>query len=151
MHAAQPDTAAVHSKTLDNGLEVFVKVDRRAPVAVAMLWYRVGAMDETSGTTGVAHVLEHMMFQGTQDVGPGEFAKKIAEVGGQSNAFTSSDYTGYYQQLRNSDLELAIRLEADRMANLQLDEDEFRKELRVVMEERRQRVDDNPRALTFER
>jgi zinc protease len=151
LHAAQPDTAAVHSKTLDNGLEVFVKVDRRAPVAVAMLWYRVGAMDETSGTTGVAHVLEHMMFQGTQDVGPGEFAKKIAEVGGQSNAFTSSDYTGYYQQLRNSDLELAIRLEADRMANLQLDEDEFRKELRVVMEERRQRVDDNPRALTFER
>jgi len=149
--AAQPDESALHSKTLDNGLEIFVKVDRRAPVAVSILWYRVGGMDETSGTTGVAHVLEHMMFQGTRDIGPGEFAKKIAEVGGRSNAFTSSDYTGYYQQLHKSNLELAMRLESDRMTNLSLDEAEFRKELRVVMEERRQRVDDNPRAMAFER
>ncbi len=151
LYAAQSDATALHSKTLDNGLEVFVKVDRRAPVVVSMLWYRIGGMDETSGTTGVAHVLEHMMFQGTHDIGAGEFAKKIAEVGGQSNAFTSSDYTGYYQQLHKSNLELAMRLESDRMANLNLDEAEFQKELRVVMEERRQRVDDNPRAMAFER
>ena len=150
LHAAQPEKNAVHSTTLDNGLEVFVKVDRRAPVAVSMLWYRAGGMDEASGTTGVAHVLEHMMFQGTATTAPGEFARRIAAVGGRNNAFTSSDYTGYYQQLHKSNLELALRLEADRMANLKLDEAEFQKELRVVMEERRQRVDDNPRALVFE-
>ena len=149
--AAQADAAAIKSKTLDNGLKVFVKVDRRAPVAVSMLWYRAGSMDETNGTTGVAHVLEHMMFQGTRDLGPGEFAKKIAKVGGRTNAFTSSDYTGYYEQLHKSHLELAMRLESDRMANLKLDENEFQRELRVVMEERRQRIDDNPRALAFER
>jgi zinc protease len=151
LHAAQPVTNGVHGTTLDNGLEVFVKVDRRAPVAVSMLWYRAGGMDEESGTTGVAHVLEHMMFQGTERIAAGEFSRMISEVGGRSNAFTSSDYTGYYQQLHKSDLELALRLEADRMANLKLDEAEFQKELRVVMEERRQRVDDNPRAMVFER
>ena len=145
------DAPAVRSRTLENGLEVFVKIDHRAPVAVSMVWYRAGAVDETNGTTGVAHVLEHMMFQGTQRIGPGEFAQKIAEVGGRSNAFTSSDYTGYYQELHKSNLELALSLEADRMANLNLDEAEFQKELRVVMEERRQRVDDNPQAMVYER
>ena len=147
-HAAD---ASVHSKILENGLEVFVKVDNRAPVAVSMVWYRAGGMDETSGTTGVAHVLEHMMFQGTVETAPGEFARTIAEVGGRSNAFTAADYTGYFQELHKSNLELALRLEADRMANLNLDDQEFAKELRVVMEERRQRVDDNPRAMVFER
>ncbi len=151
LHAAQSNAPAVDSRTLDNGLEVFVKIDRRAPVVVSMVWYRAGAMDETSGATGVAHVLEHMMFQGTKNTAPGEFARLISEVGGRSNAFTSSDYTGYYQQLHKSNLELALRLEADRMANLDLDQAEFQKELRVVMEERRQRVDDNPRAVVFER
>jgi zinc protease len=150
LHAARADTEAIQSTTLDNGLEIVVKVDRRAPVVVSMLWYRAGSMDETNGTTGVAHMLEHMMFQGTHDIGPGEFAKKIAEVGGRTNAFTTSDYTGYYEQLHNSNLELAMRLESDRMANLNLDEKEFQRELRVVMEERRQRIDDNPRALAFE-
>jgi len=150
-HAAQADAAEIQSKTLDNGLKVFVKVDRRAPVVVSMLWYRAGSMDETNGTTGVAHMLEHMMFQGTRDLGPGEFAKKIADVGGRTNAFTTSDYTGYYEQLHKSHLELAMRLESDRMANLKLDEKEFQRELRVVMEERRQRIEDNPRALAFER
>jgi zinc protease len=116
-----------------------------------MVWYSAGGVDETSGTTGVAHVLEHMMFQGTQTTAPGEFARMIAQVGGRSNAFTASDYTGYFQELHKSNLELALRLEADRMVNLNLDEQEFSKELRVVMEERRQRVDDNPRALVYER
>ena len=148
VHAA--DDASVYSETLENGLEVFVKVDNRAPVAVSMVWYRAGGMDETSGTTGVAHVLEHMMFQGTEGTEPGEFARMIAEVGGRSNAFTASDFTGYFQELHKSNLELALRLEADRMVNLNLDEEEFAKELRVVMEERRQRVDDNPRAGVFE-
>lgn len=148
-HAAED--LKVHSKTLENGLEVFVKVDNRAPVAVSMVWYRAGGMDETGGTTGVAHVLEHMMFQGTRTTAPGEFARLIAQVGGRSNAFTASDYTGYFQELHKSNLELALRLEADRMVNLNLDEQEFDKELRVVMEERRQRVDDNPHALVYER
>ena len=150
LYAAPADAAAIQSKTLDNGLEVFVKVDRRAPVVVSMLWYKAGSMDEINGTTGVAHVLEHMMFQGTHDLGPGEFAKKVAEVGGRTNAFTTSDYTGYYEQLHKSHLELAMRLESDRMVNLNLDKEEFERELRVVMEERRQRIDDNPRALAFE-
>ncbi len=148
-HAAEE--LGVYSKTLENGLEVFVKVDNRAPVAVSMVWYRAGGVDETSGTTGVAHVLEHMMFQGTRTIAPGEFARMIAQVGGRSNAFTASDYTGYFQELHKSNLELALRLEADRMVNLNLDEKEFEKELRVVMEERRQRVDDNPHAVVYER
>ena len=144
-------SSSVHSRALSNGLEIFVKVDRRAPVAVSMLLYRAGSIDETNGTTGVAHVLEHMMFQGTHRIPGGEFSTMIAEAGGRSNAFTSEDYTGYHQQLHNSSLELSFELEADRMVNLDLTEASFAKELRVVMEERRQRVDDNPRALVYER
>ncbi len=148
---AAPAPSSVFSRTLSNGLEIFVKVDRRAPVAVAMLWYRAGSIDETNGTTGVAHVLEHMMFQGTKRFPKGEFSNMIAEVGGRSNAFTAEDYTGYHQQLHKSDLELSFKLETDRMVNLNLVEEDFATELRVVMEERRQRVDDNARALVYER
>lgn len=149
--AADAASSSVFNQTLVNGLEIFVKVDRRAPVAVSMLLYRAGSIDETNGTTGVAHVLEHMMFQGTHRFPSGEFSRMIAEAGGRSNAFTSEDYTGYHQQLHNSSLELSFELEADRMVNLNLTEASFAKELRVVMEERRQRVDDNPRALVNER
>jgi zinc protease len=149
--AADAASSSVYNRTLANGLETFVKVDRRAPVAVSMLLYRAGSIDETNGTTGVAHVLEHMMFQGTHRFPSGEFSRMIAEAGGRSNAFTSEDYTGYHQQLHNSSLELSFELEADRMVNLNLTEASFAKELRVVMEERRQRVDDNPRALVNER
>jgi zinc protease len=151
LSADATNSPSVHSRTLANGLEIFVKVDRRAPVAVSMMWYRAGSIDETSGTTGVAHVLEHMMFQGTRRIPGAEFSSMIAEVGGRSNAFTSEDYTGYHQQLHNSNLELSFELEADRMVNLNLVEATFAKEIRVVMEERRQRVDDNPRALVYER
>ncbi len=151
LSADAANSSSVHSRTLANGLEIFVKVDRRAPVAVSMLWYRAGSIDETSGTTGVAHVLEHMMFQGTHRIPAGKFANMIAEVGGRSNAFTSEDYTGYHQQLHKSNLELSFELEADRMVNLNLSDATFAKEIRVVMEERRQRVDDNPRALVYER
>ena len=141
----------VAQRTLDNGLRVFVKTDRRAPVVVSMVWYTVGSLDETNGVTGVAHVLEHMMFKGTKNVPGGELSKRIAAARGRENAFTSNDYTGYFQTLHKSQLPLAIRLEADRMANLDLSADEFAKEIKVVMEERRWRTDDRPRSVVYER
>lgn len=140
----------VFESSLQNGMRVLVKTDNRAPVVVSMLWYKVGSMDELSGSTGVAHVLEHMMFKGTKAVPVGEFSRIISEAGGRDNAFTSRDYTGYFQMLHKSQLALALKLEADRMANLVLSADEFAKEIRVVMEERRWRTDDRPRALVYE-
>jgi zinc protease len=136
--------------TLANGLTVIVKPDRRAPTAVHMLYVRVGAMDETDGTSGVAHVLEHMLFKGTADVKVGEFSRRVAALGGRENAFTSRDATGYFQQIPKERLEEVMRLEADRFANNQWPDEEFRKELEVVKEERRLRTDDNPRAQLFE-
>ncbi len=127
-------------------MTILVKEDHRSPVAVSMVWYRAGSMDEVSGTTGVAHMLEHMMFKGTQKVPVGEFSRTIGRAGGRENAFTSRDYTAYYEQLHKSKLPLALELEADRMVNLSFAEDEFAKELKVVMEERRSRTDDNPHA-----
>src|SRR5690606_25684898 len=125
-----------------NGLRVIVKEDRRAPTAVHMVWYRAGAMDEKDGTSGVAHVLEHMMFKGTQTLKPGEFNQRVAEAGGRDNAFTSLDYTAYFQIVPNRALPEMMRLEADRMANLVLSPDEFAAEIQVVMEERRLRTED---------
>jgi zinc protease len=145
-----PAAAAVQSLRLDNGLQILVKEDRRAPVVVSMVWYRAGSMDEVSGTTGVAHVLEHMMFKGTTHTAPGEFSRLIARAGGRDNAFTNRDCTAYYQQLHKSKLPLALELEADRMRNLALSAEEFAKEIRVVMEERRLRTDDQPRSKLFE-
>ena len=142
--------ASTEEHRLANGLRVIVKPDRRAPVAVAMLWYKVGSIDETNGVTGVAHVLEHMMFKGTKSVPVGEFSRIIAAAGGRDNAFTSHDYTGYFEVLQASQLDLALKLEADRMANLVLSPEEFAKEIKVVMEERRWRTDDRPRSLVFE-
>lgn len=147
---AAADTRGLHDRTLENGLKVIVKEDRRVPVAVSMLLYKIGSMDEVNGITGVAHVLEHMMFKGTGKVPPGEFSKIIARAGGRDNAFTSKDYTGYHQSVHKSQLPLVIEMEADRMANLILREEEFAKEIRVVMEERRQRTEDNPHALLYE-
>jgi len=142
--------AEVFEKTLGNGLKVIVKEDHRAPVLVQQIWYRAGSMDEITGTTGIAHVLEHMMFKGTKTVAPGEFSKLIAAAGGRENAFTSYDYTAYFQQLHKDKLELAMKLESDRMRNLLLSDAEFNKEIQVVMEERRMRTDDEPHALLFE-
>jgi zinc protease len=147
--AAGPE-ATLHQHRLANGLKVLVKVDRRAPVVVSMVWYRVGSIDEVNGRSGVSHVLEHMMFKGTAALGAGEFSKAIGRAGGRDNAFTSREYTAYHQRLKSDRLPLAIRLEADRMANLRLDADEFAREIRVVMEERRQRTEDNPQALLYE-
>jgi len=142
--------AEVFERTLANGLKVVVKEDHRAPVVVQQIWYKVGSIDESTGTTGVSHALEHMMFKGTKTVPAGEFSKRIAAAGGSENAFTSTDYTAYFQQLYKSRLPLAMKLEADRMQNLNLTEKEFGKEIKVVMEERRMRTDDNPQALMNE-
>ena len=150
MLAAVPAQAEVFEKTLGNGLKVVVKEDHRAPVVVQQVWYRAGSMDEQSGTTGVAHVLEHMMFKGTKQVPAGAFSRLIAAAGGRENAFTTADYTAYFQILHRSKLPLAMRLESDRMQNLQLSKQEFDKEIKVVMEERRMRTDDDPHALVNE-
>ncbi len=140
----------VHEYQLDNGLKLIVKEDHRAPVVVSQVWYKVGSSYEHDGITGVSHVLEHMMFKGTDDHPPGEFSRIISENGGSENAFTSSDYTAYFQQLEKSRLPISFELEADRMRNLRLQDEEFQKEINVVMEERRLRTDDKPTALTYE-
>lgn len=138
--------AAVEEFKLDNGLKLIVQEDHRSPVVVSQVWYRAGSLDEVNGKTGVAHVLEHMMFKGTRQVKAGQFSRLIAAAGGKENAFTSTDYTCYFQQLEKSHLPLSFKLEADRMANLQLTEEEFAKEIKVVMEERRWRTDDKPQS-----
>jgi zinc protease len=149
---AKPGAAdEVVTRELANGLRVMVKPDRRAPVVVSMVWYRIGSVDEQNGATGVAHVLEHMMFKGTRTVPAGEFSRLIAAAGGRDNAFTGRDYTSYFQTLHKSQLPLSFRLEADRMANLVLAPEEFAKELKVVMEERRWRTDDRPQSVVYER
>ncbi len=140
----------VHEYTLKNGLRLIVREDHRAPVVVSQVWYRVGSSYEHDGITGISHVLEHMMFKGTRKHPAGEFSRIISENGGRENAFTAKDYTAYFQQLEKSRLKVSFRLEADRMRNLLLPEEEFRKEVRVVMEERRLRTEDDPKALTYE-
>ncbi len=142
--------APVQQFTLANGMTLIVKPDHRAPTAVNMLWVRVGSMDEVDGTSGVAHVLEHMLFKGTPGVKAGEFSRRVAALGGRENAFTSKDYTGYYQQIPAARLEEVMQLEADRFAHNQWSDEEFRKELEVVKEERRMRTDDNPHARLHE-
>ncbi len=132
--------------TLANGMTLIVKPDHRAPTAVHMLWVRVGSMDEVDGTSGVAHVLEHMMFKGTPTVKAGEFSRRVAALGGRENAFTSKDYTGFYQQIPAAHLADVMALEADRFAHNQWSDEEFSKELEVVKEERRMRTDDSPHA-----
>lgn len=142
---------SVQQFTLDNGLKILVKEDHRAPVAVTMIWYNVGSADEPGGITGVSHALEHMMFKGTKAWPPGTFSRKIAAVGGQENAMTNYDYTTYYEKIAASQLPISLELEADRMQNLLLSDEEFAREIKVIQEERRMRTDNNPQALTFER
>jgi zinc protease len=142
--------APITEFTLRNGMKIIVNEDHRAPTVAHMIWYRVGAMDETNGHTGVAHALEHMMFKGTKTLKPGEFSQRVAQLGGRENAFTSMDYTAYFEQIEKSKLETVMALEADRMNNLVFDKAEFAKEIRVVMEERRLRTDDQPIALVHE-
>lgn len=132
---------------LDNGMQVVVIPDHRAPVVVHMVWYKVGAADEPLGKSGIAHFLEHLMFKGTDKIPPGEFSKIIAANGGRDNAFTSYDYTAYYQVIARDKLDLVMEMEADRMVNLKLDEANVATEREVVLAERRQRTDADPSAL----
>jgi len=142
--------AEVSEYQLDNGLKLIVKEDHRAPIVVSQVWYKVGASYEPGGVTGISHALEHMMFKGTKTLAPGEYSRIIAANGGRENAFTSRDYTAYHQTLSADRLEVAFRLEADRMRNLTLSAEEFAKEIEVVKEERRLRTEDKPTALTYE-
>jgi zinc protease len=141
---------AAQERKLANGLRVIVKEDHRAPTVAHMVWYGAGSMDEVSGESGVAHVLEHMMFKGTKTVKSGEFSRRIAAAGGSENAFTNRDYTAYFQQVPKAALPLMLQLEADRMSNLLVTEAEFSREIKVVMEERRLRTEDQPHALVAE-
>jgi zinc protease len=144
-----PPSLAFHGK-LDNGLEVVVVPDRRAPVVTHMVWYRVGGADEPQGKSGIAHFLEHLMFKGTEKIPAGEFSKIVARLGGQDNAFTSQDITSYFQRVAKEKLAQVMSMEADRMANLQLDEKEVLTERKVILEERRSRVDNDPGSLLQE-
>ncbi len=137
--------------TLRNGLQVVVITDRRAPVVTHMLWYRVGAADEPRGHSGIAHFFEHLMFKGTRQIAPGEFSRTVARNGGEDNAFTNWDYTAYYERIARDRLELVMRMEADRMRNLQFSDETFASERDVIVEERRQRVDNNPGSVLGER
>ena len=144
----QPATAApeVSHFKLANGLELVVVPDRRAPVVTHMLWYKVGAADEPPGKSGIAHFLEHLMFKGTARNPAGRFSKALAEIGGRENAFTASDYTGYFQRTSREHLKTLMEFEADRMTGLVLTDDAVVPELKVVLEEWNQRVGNSPGA-----
>lgn len=133
--------------TLDNGMEVVVIEDHRAPVVVHMVWYRAGSADEPAGASGIAHFLEHLMFKRTETMESGEFSRTVAQNGGRDNAFTSYDYTGYFQRVAADRLGLMMQMEADRMVNLRLDDAEIATEREVIIEERNQRVENSPAAL----
>ena len=148
--AQTPAAIPVEQFKLANGLTVIVKPDHRAPTVAHMLWVRVGSVDEVDGTSGVAHVLEHMLFKGTPTVKAGEFSRRVAALGGRENAFTSRDNTGFYQQIPAAKLEDVMRLESDRFANNQWADEEFKREIEVVKEERRLRTEDSPRAMLYE-
>ncbi|WP_257222064.1 pitrilysin family protein [Acinetobacter sp. YH12131] len=137
--------------TLNNGLKVIIREDHRSPMVMTQIWYKVGSSDESGNTLGISHVLEHMMFKGTAKVPNDEFTRLSRIYGGSVNAATFTNYTNYYQLYPKAYFPLALELEADRMSNLLLRQQDFEPEIRVVMEERRQRTDDNPRALAFER
>lgn len=143
--------AATTEKVLNNGLKVIIKEDHRAPVVMSQIWYKVGSSDESGRTLGISHVLEHMMFKGTAKVPNDEFTRLSRQFGGRINASTFFNYTNYYQLYPTAYFPLALELEADRMRNLLLRQQDLVPEVRVVMEERRQRTEDNPRALAFER
>ena len=151
-HAQKPAPPANQAQQfkLDNGMTLVVKPDHRAPTAVHMVWVRVGSIDEVDGTSGLAHILEHMLFKGSAKLKAGEFSRRVAALGGRENAFTMRDATGYYQQIPAGKLEEVMRLEADRFASNQWPDEEFTRELEVVKEERRWRTEDSPRALLWE-
>lgn len=137
--------------TLSNGLKVVLIKDTRSPVVVSSIWYKVGSSYEREGISGISHILEHLMFKGTKTMSPGEFSRKIKQIGGSENAFTGRDFTGYYQKVHKDYLEICLELESDRMNNLVFVQDEVSKEIDVVKEERRLRTDDQPISKLFEK
>lgn len=147
----QSKASSIHEFKLSNGLTLLVKENHRAPVLISQVWYKVGSSYEPNGITGISHALEHMMFKGTPTNPGASFFDKIAQVGGEQNAFTSYDFTGYWQKLIKDQLPLSFELEADRMQNLLLPPEEFAKEIEVVKEERHLSTDNDPQSLTFER
>ena len=138
---------AVTDFTLDNGMQVVVVEDHRAPVVMHMVWYKAGSADEPAGTSGIAHFLEHLMFKQTENLAPGEFSEIVTAQGGQDNAFTSFDYTAYYQRVAADRLELMMQMESDRMVNLRLTEEDILTERDVIIEERNQRTENSAGAL----
>ncbi|MCB2115439.1 MAG: insulinase family protein [Rhodobacteraceae bacterium] len=148
--AVSADAGEVTSFTLPNGLEAVVIEDHRAPVVVQMVWYRAGSADEKPGVSGVAHFLEHLMFKGTDEVPGGEFSKRVEANGGSDNAFTSYDYTAYFQRVAADRLEMLMQMEADRMRHLKLTENDWQTEREVIIEERNQRTDSDPGAIFSE-
>lgn len=141
----------IHEHFLNNGLKLIIKEDHRAPVAIMQVWYKIGSSYEANGITGISHALEHMMFRGSKNYGDTQYDEIITENGGQSNAFTSHDYTVYHQFMANDKLEICFKLEADRMHQLSLKEQDFKKEISVVMEERYMSIDDSPEHRAYER
>jgi zinc protease len=137
----------VTTYALDNGMQVVVVEDHRAPVVMHMVWYKAGSADEQPGVSGIAHFLEHLLFKGTKTMAPGEFSATVAANGGRDNAFTSYDVTAYHQRVASDRLELMMRMESDRMVNLQLAEEDILTERDVIIEERNQRVENSPGAL----
>ena len=133
-----------------NGVKLIVEEDHSAPVAMVQIWLKVGGRDELPGKTGLAHVFEHMMFKGSKALAPGEYSRKIAAMGGNDNAFTSTDYTAYFETVPASEAYNVIEMEAERFANLKLRDEDFQKEIRVIMEERRMRTEDDPNSHMFE-
>jgi zinc protease len=151
MHTSSLHAANVYQTQLDNGLRIIVKSDHRAPVLTSQIWYQIGASDEPDGITGISHMLEHMMFKGTEKLAPGEFSKQVAKLGATENAFTSQDYTAYFQTVEKSHLRTMLTLEAERMGSLKLQDAELQQERQVVLEERLMRTEDNPNARLYER
>lgn len=142
--------APLHRAAFDNGVQLVVEEDHSAPVAIVQVWLKVGGRDEVPGKTGLAHVFEHMMFKGSKRLGAGEFSRRIAAMGGTDNAFTSHDYTAYFEIVPAAKVDVVLDMEAERFGHLRLREEDFAKEIRVIQEERRMRTDDDPNSRMFE-
>src|SRR5262245_45328577 len=147
---ASPAVSGVNEFKLDNGLQVVVVPDHRSPVVTHYVWYRAGSADEPTGVSGVAHFLEHLMFKSTDKIASGEFSRTVARLGGQDNAFTTHDMTGYFQRISKQRLQTVMEMEADRMQNLRLTEREVATERDVILEERRSRTENNPSGILAE-
>ncbi len=149
-HGTEAGGLDVFETTLDNGLKVLLLEEHKAPVVTFHIWYRVGSRNEQIGRTGLAHLVEHMMFKGTEKIGGQEFSRRVRRNGGRDNAFTSQDYTGYFVTIAADRIQLPLELEPDRMVNLRLDPAEVKRERSVVMEERRLRTEDDPSSALWE-